>query len=168
VLDLFAGKGEMFGRVWSEAARYRGNDRDIGKVLAHPATCHHAPAITVIGSLDLAGWNVIDLDAYGSPWKEVTALASRRSLLPGERLALVLTNGSPRSAMLGNTPHALSALAGAKRDTAGAHRRWNELARTALVEAARRMGGTLANLRAPAGNLSGRDMWYALAILENR
>lgn len=166
VLDLFAGAGEMHRKVWHEAAGYLGGDRLLEKALAHPEPCHHAQARVLLGNLDLERWNVFDLDAYGSPWSEVTLLAARRRLAVGERVALVLTDGAPRRAMLGHTVRALARLAGVPEDAAGAHQRWAELGRAGLAEAARRMGGRLVVLRQAAGGPGSRGMWYAVAALE--
>jgi hypothetical protein len=166
VLDLFAGRGMMFGAVWNNAAAYVGADKEIGQVLAHPAPCYHAEAQVVLRAVDLAPFNVFDMDAYGSPWGEVTVLAARRRLLPGERVAVVLTDGAPRRAMLGHTAYALADLAGEDAGARGAHRRWPVLVRQAMAEAARRMGGRLEGLRQAEASLGARGMWYGLAVLE--
>jgi hypothetical protein len=166
VLDLFAGKGVMHRAVWHRAADYLGNDSDMGKVLAHPAPCHHAEAAILLRAIPLARWNVFDFDAYGSPWDEVTILAARRRLRPGERVAIVLTDGAPRRAMLGRTVRALAELAREDSDTVGAHRRWPMLVRQAMQEVARRMGGSLVALRQAEASLGQRGMWYGLAVLE--
>lgn len=168
VLDLFAGRGAMHGAVWHRAGRYLGGDKDLSQALAHPAPCHHADAVVLLRGLPLAEFNVFDLDAYGSPWAEVTVLAARRRLRPGERVALVLTDGAPRRAMLGHTAHALAQLAGEPPGAVGAHRRWPLLARQALEEVARRMGGRLAGLRQAEASLGKRGMWYGWGLLEGR
>lgn len=168
VLDLFAGKGVMHRAVWHHAAAYLGNDSDKGQALAHPAPCHHAEAQILLRAIPLAPWNVFDLDAYGSPWNEVTVLAARRRLLPGERVAIVLTDGAPRRAMLGLTVRALAELAGEECGTVGAHRRWPMLVRQGMAEVARRMGGSLVALRQAEASLGKRGMWYGLAVLEGR
>jgi hypothetical protein len=166
VLDLFAGRGAMHGAVWHKAARYLGGDKDMRQALAHPAPCHHAEAQVLLRALDLAAFNVFDLDAYGSPWEEVTVLAARRRMRPGERLAVVLTDGAPRRAMLGHTARALADLAGEDCGAVGAHRRWPLLVRQAMERAAGRMGGRLVELRQAASSLGPRGMWYGLALLE--
>lgn len=168
VLDLFAGRGMMYRAVWHEAAAYVGSDKDLNQVLRHPAACHHAPASILLRALDLSAFNIFDLDAYGSPWEEVTILAARRRLVPGERVAVVITDGSPRRAMLGLVAHALAALAGVEPETHGAHRRWPILVRQAMGEVARRMGGRLSELRQATGSLGKRGMWYGLAALDGQ
>jgi hypothetical protein len=166
VLDLFGGRGEMFGRVWNEAASYLGNDKDAAKALAHPGLTHNAPALVLVQALDLARFNVVDFDAYGSPWEEIAAFCRRRKLAPGETLALVITDGSPRRAMLGLTAHALARLAGVDPNAAGAHARWAELGRAGLAAGAAMMGGSLRSLRQAAGGPGSRGMWYALALVD--
>lgn len=165
VLDLFAGKGAMWAAVWNRAETYLGCDHEWSQVLAHPGPVHHAAAQTVLRGIDLSRFNVFDLDAYGSPWVEVAVLAARRRLLPGEVVSLVLTDGAPRRAMLGLTAFALANMAGAEASAPGAHRRWTELVRAALAEAARRMGGELVALRQPADALGSRGMYYGRAVL---
>jgi hypothetical protein len=159
----------MWRAVWSAAKYYVGNDKDLAKAISHPAPCYHAPALTLLRHLDLSKFSVFDLDAYGSPWAEVQMIARRRRLRAGERVALVLTDGAPRRAMLGHTVHALAALAQVAPDAAGAHARWGELGGVGLANAAEMMGGRVARLRQAAGGLGGvggRGMWYAWALLE--
>jgi hypothetical protein len=166
VLDLFAGRGEMHGRVWHEAGAYLGNDKDQAKALAHAGLTHNAPAEVLVRALDLYRFNVFDFDAYGSPWAEVAAMAPRRRLQPGERVAVVITDGSARRAMLGVTVHALARLAGVPPDAPGAHLRWAEIGKAGLEACAGMMGGRLASLRQAAGGPGSRGVWYALAVLE--
>lgn len=166
VLDLFAGRGHMFDAVWGRADAYTGGDHELKQVLAHKAACYHADAEVLLRALDLTGWNIFDLDAYGSPWTEVTILAARRQLRPGERVAVVITDGAPRRAQLGLTAHALAALAGEDPKTVGAHRRWPILVRQAMEEAAQRMGGRLTSLRQADVSLGKHGMWYGLAVLQ--
>ena len=48
----------------------------------------------VLRALDLAAFNVLDLDSYGSPWEQAYIIARRRKLRPGERLGMVPTDGT--------------------------------------------------------------------------
>lgn len=162
---MFAGRGEMHASVWDRAAGYRGADKDLTKVLAHPGMVYHAPAADVLAAVDLSGFNLFDFDAYGSPWSEIGSLFRRRKMKPGEIVALVLTDGSPRRAMLGHTAKALARLAGVDTTAAGAHTRWPELGRAALERGAGMMGGRLTRLRHPGGP-GGRGVWYAWALFE--
>ncbi len=167
VLDLFGGVGVMYETVWREAARYQGGEKELDKVLKHPGDCFHGQAAAILASIDLQPWNVFDLDAYGSPWDEVTVLSKRRTLAPGERIAVILTDGSVRRALMGRTTTSLALLANVANDTRGAHMRWAELARVAMIEVARRMGGHLVLMR-QAPRKTGADvaMWYGMAVLE--
>ncbi|HVH77139.1 MAG TPA: hypothetical protein VM755_19655 [Stellaceae bacterium] len=45
-------------------------------------------------AIDLAPFNLFDFDAWGSPWEHVAILCARRPVQPGERIGLVLTDGS--------------------------------------------------------------------------
>lgn len=166
VLDLFAGRGQMYRNVWQQAAGYLGNEKEQAKVLAHPAPVHHAKAAQVIVSIDLQPWNIFDVDPYGNPWPELIAIGNRRRLAPGERVAFTITDGTPRLATFGTTVHALARLIDAPPRAPGGHRRWPEMARKGLATLAGRMGGELLSLRAP--EIGSRGMFYAVAVMEGR
>lgn len=163
VLDLFAGRGQMHRLAWQGSAGYLGNEKDLAKVLVHPAPCHHAKAAQLLASIDLQPFNVADFDPYGNPWEELIRFANRRRLAPGERLALTITDGTPRLATFGTTVHALAKLIDAPTRAPGGHRRWPEMAREGLSRLAGRMGGELVSLRAP--EIGARGMFYALALM---
>lgn len=164
VLDLFAGTGRMHTAVWAHAPLYLGTDSEWDQAIRHPGLCHHVPAETLLRIIDLAPFRIFDLDAYGSPWAALTILAARRRLLPGETVALILTDGSPRGAKFGNLSHAQALLSGADPKAPGAHRRWDVLADVSLKEVARRMGGSLTRIRHAPMNLR-LGMWYGWALL---
>lgn len=165
VLDLFAGNGVMYGAVWCRAAGYAGSETEQDKVFRHPAAVFHAPAGVVLRGIDLTEWNVFDFDAYGSPWDEIGVLARKRTMQRGETISLAITDGSARRAMMGHTCRAVAQLAGVPENAAGAHLRWGEIGRAALVEVARRMGGDLIELKQGAGGTGSRGLWYAMAVL---
>ena len=165
VLDCFAGTGVMWDAVWRGAAEYHGCDAEFSQVMKHPGPCFHTAAERAMRNLDLQRFNVFDFDAYGSPWEEVRILAARRSLAPGERIAVVMTDGAPRRALLGLTAFAMAELASVNPMAPGAHRRWPELAADAMEEAARRMGGHLERFRRMAGLIGPRGMFYSWALL---
>lgn len=69
----------------------------------------------ILRSVDLAGYNVFDLDAFGSPWEQALIVAARREWKRNERGALVLTDGSSMNTRFGNLPAALAQLLGAEK-----------------------------------------------------
>lgn len=135
-------------------------------MLRHPAPVHHTESLIALRALDLSRFRIFDLDAYGGPWAEVAVIAARRRLQPGESLAIVITDGSVRRAMLGRVTRELAALAGVPASGMGAHRRWTDLARRALDAAAEQMGGRLASLRESDLPHHSLGMWHGLAVIE--
>jgi hypothetical protein len=91
VFDAFAGSGVMWSEVWQEAADYVGCDE---RWFQDSRCCYVADNRRVLRCADLARFNLFDLDAYGSPWEQAYILACRRPLAPGERIGLVITDGS--------------------------------------------------------------------------
>lgn len=168
VLDCFAGRGSLYRIVWNEAPSYRGVEKDLQKVLAHPAPCYHCSAEEAVAALPLGGFTIFDMDAYGSPWAEIEIIARRRRLLPGERVAIVITDGSVRRALMGLTNHALARLADAPPEAPGAHHRWSLLTRRALESVAAQMGGALIALDESDAPHQGKGIWHGLGIIEAR
>jgi hypothetical protein len=111
VFDAFCGPvGEMHAAVWAGAARYVGVDKEWEKQDARRRFV--AEAATVLRAIDLRQFNVFDLDSFGSPWAEAIILAARRRWSPGERGAIVLTDGSDGKLKYGQTMRALHELIG--------------------------------------------------------
>lgn len=109
VFDAYAGPGEMHREAWHAASHYTGCDvewfRDERRVFV-------ADNQMVLRALDLGGFNVFDLDAFGSPWECATIIAARRKAKPGELVGLCITDGSGLRLKLSGVPHALARLAG--------------------------------------------------------
>jgi hypothetical protein len=91
VFDAFAGEGRMFAAVWKDAAGYVGCDEEWHN---DDRCCFVGDNRRVLRAIDLAPFTCFDLDAYGSPWDQLTIIAARRRLKPGERLGLLLTDGT--------------------------------------------------------------------------
>lgn len=109
VFDAFAGSGVMFEKVWKGAASYTGCDL---KFFRDGRRAFVADNRRVLRSIDLTAFNVFDLDAYGAPWEQALIIARRRPVSPGERIAIVLTEGSGLSLKQQNLPIALKVIAG--------------------------------------------------------
>jgi len=137
VLDCFAGEGTMHAAVWSRApggyegcdVRYMPGDR-----LAFVGDCRR-----VLRNIDLSPFSIFDLDSYGSPWEPVIIIAARRKVAPGERIGIVLTEGSGLKLKFGALPGALATLSGASAKLPGSSRAGKELAARAIAAMARRM-----------------------------
>lgn len=111
VFDAFCGLGEMWRGAWCEAESYLGCDeRPWTPSEEHRRiVCDNALALR---ALDLSRFNVFDLDAYGSPWDQMTILAARRTWEAGERGAVVTTDGTSMKLRFGGLPHSLASLVG--------------------------------------------------------
>ena len=141
VFDAFAGAGKMHREVWQPAETYTGCDM---KWYCDTRHVFVAKNQRVLRAIDLDAFNVFDFDAYGSPWEQVTILATRRRIQPGEMLGLVLTDGSGLKLKMGQCPKALAALCRLEKDKVpGINRVHAMLIETALDEVARRMGGRI-------------------------
>lgn len=137
VFDCFAGEGTMYAAVWARApGGYEGCDLRYlpGERLAFVADCRR-----VLRNIDLQPFSIFDLDSYGSPWEPVIIIAARRKVAPGERIGLVITEGSGLKLKFGGLPGALSTLSGATTKLPGAIRAGKELAGRAIAAMAKRM-----------------------------
>lgn len=112
VFDAFAGSGEMFSAVWKDADGYIGCDL---KYVRDGRTMFAADNRRVLRVVDLAPYNVFDLDAYGSPWECAIIIADRRRVAPGELFGVVLTDGCGVAYIANQMPSAAAELAGVRR-----------------------------------------------------
>lgn len=137
VFDAFAGDGAMYREVWNEAAGYVGCDLEWYR---DERTAFVANNLRVLRAIDLAAFNVFDFDAYGSPWEQAVILAARRGVKPGERLGLILTEGSGLNLKMGGYPGALRLLAGLRGKPAGGAKNHMGLVDRAINGFCRKMG----------------------------
>lgn len=101
VLDVFCGAtGEMHAAVWHRAASYIGCDKEWRK--SDTRRRFVGDSLLLLRAIDLAPFNVFDLDAYGSPWEAMQILAARRTWKPGERGAVIFTDGSEGKTKFGS------------------------------------------------------------------
>lgn len=162
VFDGFAGLGEMHRKVWFRAAGYVGCDRVWAR---DDRVCFAADNRRVMRSIDLGEFNIFDFDAFGSPWEQVIILAARRRLAAGEKLGLVLTEGSSLKLRQGGIPLAMAALAGLRGNISGLARWHDDIVDKAIGEVCRRMGATLTH-RWQARGKSHATMRYIGLVLE--
>lgn len=92
VLDCFCGRGEMYRAVWREAAIYAGCDARPWKQTDPPRFV--ADNLRLLRALDLAQYNIFDMDAWGSPWGQMEIVLHRRQWSVAERGAVVITAGA--------------------------------------------------------------------------
>ena len=141
VFDAFAGAGAMWRAFYRHCDDYVGCDTrpiyDPDRAL-YVADCER-----VIRSIDLSPFNLIDLDAFGSPWPYAWALAHRRVIAPGERVIVLLTDGAKLNARFGGIERCFAHMAGVRRDDASAHQKWPALTVAAATKMADLMGADL-------------------------
>jgi hypothetical protein len=85
VFDAFAGTGQMFAKAWKGAGGYVGCDM---RFVRDDRTAFVADNRRVLRAIDLAPFNVFDLDAYGSPWEQVLIIAARRPVAPAHQVRI--------------------------------------------------------------------------------
>lgn len=163
VFDGFAGSGAMYRAAWHQAAAYTGCD------LRHFGGDRRAfvgDNCRVLRAIDLAAFNVFDLDAYGSPWRQATIIAARRTLAPGERVGFVFTDGAPMRARFGAIETSLAAMAGVEPNLTGMSLQWRTLTARAVTKLAKRMGGAVVEFR--AADTGSKPILYSAALIEGR
>lgn len=136
VFDAFAGSGQMHGAVWKNAKLYVGCDlkwaRDSRMMFA-------ADNRRVLRAIDLAPFNIFDLDAYGSPWEQALIIADRRPVRAGELLGLVLTEGNGFTFKVNNMPMAVRILTGLKPGIVGLSRKQDSVIDRSIAGLVKRM-----------------------------
>jgi hypothetical protein len=162
VFDAFAGDGHMHRLVWHAADGYTGCDLDFWLDARHAFVADNR---RVMRAIDLSAFNVFDLDSYGSPWEQAIILAARRRIAPGERIGLVLTEGSGFKLKAGDLPSALAQLTGLRGRPAGVSRQHGALIDSAIAALAARMGATVRR-RWEAHGKTGSKMRYIGLVLE--
>lgn len=164
VFDAFAGSGQMHAAVWKDADRYLGCDlkwsRDRRNMFA-------ADNRRVLRAIDLAPFNIFDLDAYGSPWEQAIIVADRRRVAPGEHLGLVLTEGAGLSYKANVVPLAIGELTGLRAGIVGLAKKQDAVIDRAIVGLARRMSCDVVK-RWQAEGRTGSAMRYIGLILRGR
>lgn len=141
VFDAFAGQGGMYHAVWHQAASYVGCDNEVFSMDSRIA--YVADNCRLMRNLDLAAWNVFDLDAYGSPWEQVYILIKRRAVASGERIGLILTEGQGMKMDMGGMALALSLVAGVSQYMPGMGAEQQRIVDRAVAHTATKMGCTI-------------------------
>lgn len=140
VFEAFAGSGAMWRSVWKAAAECVGCDK---RPVYDPARALYIEdCARVMRAIDMSGYNIVDLDAFGSPWPQAYVLSARRQLKPGERFAFITTDGGRINAKLASRIEGVMAhLADIDAKAAGASMSFVQITKAAADAVARRMGG---------------------------
>lgn len=166
VFDAFAGDGGMWRAVWSEARHYVGCDLEWYR---DARLAYVADNRRVLRAIDLGEFNTFDLDAYGSPWEQALILADRRPVAAGEKIGLLLTEGSGLKLKMGGFPGALRMLAGIRAGAVGGGTGASraELNDRAIAGLAKRMNCNVLN-RWEAHGKTGTHMAYIGLVFEGK
>lgn len=165
VFDAFAGTGEMFSAVWRHAGLgYTGCDL---KWQRDTRLAFVANNIRVLRAIELAPFNVFDLDAYGSPWEQTIIIADRRRVAGGELFGLVITEGAGLSYKSNVVPIAISELTGLRPGIVGLAKKQDKVIDRAIAGLAKRMSCTIEK-RWQADGRTGASMRYIGLVLKGR
>lgn len=108
VLEVYCGSGEMYRDVWHVAQTYTGIDQKKQFDERHTICGDACKAVSVI---DLDGFNVFDIDAYGSPYDVLNIILSRYQG-NAKRLAFILTDGINMDLKMGRLCKGVRAMLG--------------------------------------------------------
>ena len=161
VLDCFAGSGKMHKAVWQRAMSYAACDERFFFDKRHAFVCDNR---LLLRAIDLEPYNVFDLDAYGSPWEQALIIARRRVVDLGERVGVVLTEGSSIKIKFGSLPFAMAELAGVPHDAAGVSKNQNMIRGQAVTGMAMAMGCRIVKHFEAAGKTGSRVIYIGLVL----
>lgn len=95
VLDVFCGPvGVMWDHAYRNVASYVGIDRD-WLFRADNRRRYVGDALTILRGIDLDRFNVIDVDAFGEPWKVMRIILARKNFFGPT--SIVLTSSLQKS-----------------------------------------------------------------------
>jgi hypothetical protein len=161
VFDAFAGEGRMYRAVWHQAKSYVGCDKDL---FMDERMAFVGDNRRVLRAIDLARFNIIDLDSYGGPWEQIYIIAARRALAAGERFGLVITEGTGLKMNMGGISKPLSKLARIKTHMPGMGAARDDVIDRALREVCRMMGARIVNRWQAQGNKGSRVGYIGLVL----
>ena len=164
VFDAFAGEGTIYQRCYRDAGAYCGCDR---AWFRDERTLYVADNLRLMRAIDLSAFNVFDLDAYGSPWKQWLILLARRPLQPGEKIAVFLTEGTASKLITRNMDYAMAEAAGISRVQYGAKKHRLQIIDRAIDRGARRWGAKVV-ARWQVDNRKLAFMSYISLVFEGR
>lgn len=107
VLEVFCGSGIMYRDVWKDAEKYKGIDK---RKFFDERDLICGDSMKALTLVDLNGFNVIDIDAYGSPYNELNYIIENMRF--DERKTFVITDGSSMDLRMGRISIGLRQLTG--------------------------------------------------------
>ena len=108
ILDCFAAKGMLWDRAYGRPGPERYVGCDLEQVDDERAiiVCDSRRYIRH-ADVDLARFDLFDLDAYGSPLEHLALICHRLRVVRGRRVGFVITDGTGMCAGLNALPHGL-------------------------------------------------------------
>lgn len=162
VFDAFAGSGQMFSAVWHRADHYVGCDL---KWVRDGRLMFAGDNRRVLRAIDLAPFNMIDCDSYGSPWEQAIIVADRRRVAPGELFGLVLTEGAGLAYKANILPAAIRVLTGLKPGIVGLGRKQDAVIDRAIAGLVKRMRCSIVKRWQADAGKGGTSMKYIALVL---
>jgi hypothetical protein len=162
VLDCFAGEGVLARACWLDCATYVGCDE---KWYRDRRLCYVVDNRRLLRCIDLARFNLFDLDSYGSPWEQAIIITARRQLKPGERIGIVLTEGTGFKMRLGGNASALLEMAGVRPGLPRPNRHRQPMLDMAIRHMGERLGGHIQH-RWQAEMKGGAGMTYIGMVIQ--
>ena len=167
VLDCFCGvDGAMHEAVWKGAESYVGIDEKYR--WGDQRRRYVGDNQRVLRALDLNQFNIFDLDAYGSPWKQMLILAERRDWPKGELCGVAITDGSFRNVAFGFMDSGRAQVLGLGADVAPTAGNDEWLAKRTILVWANRAGVNVRELWQCVSRKGGQKRIYQSALLEGR
>jgi hypothetical protein len=163
VFDCFAGEGAMYRAVWHQAAGYIGCDKQF---YPHDdRAAYVADNRRVLRAIDLSQFTIFDCDHWGSPWEQLYLIAVRRPLAPGDRMGLVITEGTGLKMNMGGTSKALAKLARIKHHMPGMGAARNDIIERALRRICEIMHASIERRWQADGDKGSRVTYMGLVLL---
>lgn len=164
ILEVFCGAGEMYNSVWSDADKYTGID--IVKYFDKRNTIC-GDAFKAVSSIDLTGFNVFDIDAYGSPYLILDKVIERIDKTINE-FYFIITDGSAMDLRLGRICHGMRRMTNidfhvAKR-AASIH---EDLIKEVIKNIEERLNGVMSEFSIARGKTGAAMRYYAFKITVN-
>jgi hypothetical protein len=164
VFDAFAGAGEMYRRVWHQAAQYCGCDEAAWMPDDPREAFASLDNRRVLRAIDLSRFNTFDLDAHGSMWEQLYIIAARRPVEPGERIGLTITEGLGLKMNMGGAGKTMAKLAKIKTHMAGMGAARNEIIERALAQVCTMMHVEIEKRWQAQGNKGSRVAYVGMVL----
>ena len=107
VLEVFCGDGKMYRDVWKKGDKYTGID--IVEFNDERETIQ-GDSKEVLNSLDIDRYNIFDIDAYGSPYEELSIILKKLDRNKYNEYAFIITDGLGIDLKMGNIAHSLRSI----------------------------------------------------------